>query len=62
MFAVFFSVSTSCFHCTAHLKVIPGEQTDKLLGVFTKLQKVAVSFDVCPSTWNNLAPTGWIFM
>jgi len=38
------------------------------LGVFAKLQKVTSSFvlSVCPpiysSTWNNLAPTGWIFM
>ena len=33
------------------------------LGVFTKLQKVTISFmSVCPSTWNNLALTAWIFM
>jgi Ni,Fe-hydrogenase I large subunit len=30
------------------------------LGTFTKLQKVIISFImcVCPSAWNNLAPTG----
>jgi hypothetical protein len=64
MFAVvfFFSFSNSSLHCYANIKVITGEQTDKLLGVFAKLQKVVVSFDVCPFTWNNLAPTGWIVM
>jgi hypothetical protein len=59
---VFFSVSNSSLNCCANIKVIPGEQTNKLLGMFAKLQKVAASFDFCPFTWNNLAPTGWIFM
>ena len=34
------------------------------LDVFTKLRKVTISFimSVSPSPWNNLAPTGRIFM
>ena len=36
------------------------------LGAFAKLQKATISFvlstSVCPSAWNNSAPTGWIFM
>jgi hypothetical protein len=39
-----------------------------LLGAFEKLRKATISFVlslcrcVCPSAWNNSAPTGWIFM
>jgi len=35
-----------------------------LLGTFIKLRKATASIDmcVCPSTWNNSASTGWIFM
>jgi len=38
------------------------------LGALVKLQKRTIIFimsvflSVCPSTWNNLAPIGWIFM
>jgi hypothetical protein len=38
------------------------------LGSFAKLQMQTVIFvmsvclSVCPSTWSNSAPTGWIFM
>jgi hypothetical protein len=38
--------------------------TDWFLGAFAKLRKAIISFvmSVCPSAWNNSAPTGWIFM
>ena len=42
--------------------------TFQFLGMFTKSWKATLSFvmSVCPSAWppawNNLAPTGWIFM
>jgi len=34
------------------------------LDIFVKLHKVTVRFFmyICLTTWNNLAPTGWIFM
>jgi len=34
------------------------------LDAFTKLQKptISVLMSLCPSAWNNLAPTGQIFM
>jgi hypothetical protein len=35
------------------------------LGVLTKLRKATISFvilSICPSTWNNSAPTGRIFI
>jgi hypothetical protein len=33
-------------------------------GAFTQLRNANISFgmSVCPSAWNNTAPTGWIFM
>jgi len=36
----------------------------EFLGVFEKLQKATISFimSVHPSSWNNLIPTGQIFM
>jgi hypothetical protein len=38
----------------------------RFLGAFAKLRKAAISFvmsvSVCPSAWNNSAPTGRIFM
>jgi len=36
----------------------------EFLGMFEKVQKVTVSFimSVHPSTWNNLVPTGQIFV
>jgi len=37
-----------------------------VLGAFTKLQRVSISFimlcHVCPSTWSNSTPTVQIFM
>ena len=41
---------------------------EPILGMFTKLQKVTISFvitacmPVHPTAWNNSAPTGQIFM
>jgi hypothetical protein len=35
-----------------------------VLGAFSKLHKAIISFAmyVCPSTWNNWTPGGWIFI
>jgi hypothetical protein len=38
-------------------------KTEEFSGELKKLRKATISFmSVCPSTWNNLAPTGPIFM
>jgi len=41
-----------------------GTVHKEFLGMFTKLQKVTISYvtPVHPSAWNNAAPTGWSFM
>jgi hypothetical protein len=46
------------------LLMIKCHSTCSFLGAFSKLQKVIVSFvlSVCLFAWNNLAPTGQIFM
>jgi hypothetical protein len=52
-----------------HLCVLYGSQNNhRFLGTFEKFRKATISFfisiclPVCPSAWNNLAPTGRIFM
>jgi hypothetical protein len=41
-----------------------GEVYNEFLGTFAKMQKVTISYatSICPSAWNNSAPTGWSFM
>jgi hypothetical protein len=41
-----------------------GGVHNEFLGIFTKLQKVTISYatSVHPYAWNNSAPTGWSFM
>ena len=48
---------------TKHINARCGQNVD-ILGAFAKLRKATTSFvmSVCPSTWNNSAPTGRIFM
>jgi len=34
----------------------------QFVGTFTQLRKATVSFFICLSAWNNMVPTGRIFM
>jgi hypothetical protein len=58
----------TCFNCLYRPMHLLIPCTSQFLGVFTKSGKVILSFvmsvspTACPPAWNNLAPTGRIFM
>jgi len=62
--------NTECYTGVGH--DISAHHHSLFLGAFAILQKVTISLvmsvrlpaclSICPSAWNNSAPTGWIFM
>ena len=58
------TVQIRCEYFTTMNNYAIIKDIETVFGEFSKYLKAITSFDmsVCPSAWNNLAPTGRIFM